>query len=139
MIRYSLTCDGGHGFDGWFRSSGDYDGQAGNGLLTCPVCGSREVSKALMSPAVATQAEAEQELLGDREARMREMLVKVREELTKDAEDVGPRFAEVARKMHDGEMEKASVYGVATGEETRELIEDGIEVHPLPPVPGKGN
>lgn len=139
MIRYSLTCAGGHGFDGWFRSSGDYDNQAGRGLMTCPVCGTHEVSKALMAPAVATQPEAGQELLGDREARMREMMNKVREELTKNAEDVGPRFAEVARKMHDGEMEKTSVYGVATGEETRELMEDGIEFHPLPSIPGKGN
>jgi hypothetical protein len=92
-----------------------------------------------MSPAVSLQGETGQELLGDREERIREMMRKVREELTKDAEDVGPRFAEVARKMHDGEMEKASVYGIATGEETRDLMEDGIEVHPLPPIPGKGN
>ena len=139
MIRYSLTCADGHGFDGWFRSSGDYDKQAGKGLLTCPVCGSREVSKALMAPAVATQGEADAGLLGDREARIREMMSKVREELTKNAEDVGPRFAEVARKMHDGEIEKTAVYGVATGEETRDLMEDGIEFHPLPPALDKGN
>jgi hypothetical protein len=139
MIRYSLTCGGGHGFDGWFRSSGDFDRQAGKGLLTCPVCGSHEVSKALMAPAVAAQAGTGQELLGDREARIRGMMSKVREELTKNAEDVGPRFAEVARRMHDGEMEKASVYGVATGEETRALMEDGVEFHPLPSIPDKGN
>lgn len=139
MIRYSLICAGGHGFDGWFRSSGEYDKQASKDLLACPVCGSHDVSKALMAPAVATQPETGQELLGDREERIREMMSKVREELTKNSEDVGPRFAEVARKMHDGEMEKASVYGVATGEETRELMEDGIEFHPLPPAPAKGN
>lgn len=137
MIRYSLACTGGHVFDGWFRSSIDYDRQAGKGLLTCPVCGSRDVGKALMAPAVATQPG--DALLGDREARIREMMAKVREELTNNAEDVGPRFAEVARKMHDGEIDKAPVYGVATGEEARALIEDGIEFHPLPPVPGKGN
>jgi hypothetical protein len=139
MIRYSLTCSDGHGFDGWFRSSGDYESQAEKGLLACPVCGSHEVSKALMAPAVASQPETEEKLYGDREERIREMMGKVREELTKNAEDVGPRFAEVARKMHDGEMERASVYGVATGEETRELMEDGIEIHPLPPATAKGN
>lgn len=142
MIRYALNCAGGHSFDAWFRSSGDYDAQARRGLLACPACGSGEIGKALMTPSVATAEEpkpAEAVLLGDKEHRLRGMLRAVREEVTKNAENVGPRFAEVARRMHDGEIEKSSVYGVATVDEVRALVDDGIEFHPLPPLPDESN
>ena len=141
MIRYSLSCANGHAFDGWFRSSGDYDVQAERGLLDCPVCGAHQIEKALMAPSVATSEEqvAEPALIGGREERLRAMFRMVREEVTKNAENVGPRFAEVARQMHDGEIEKASVYGVASSEEVRALSEDGVEFHPLPPLPDEGN
>ena len=141
MIRYSLSCPNGHAFDGWFRSSGDYDVQAERGLLDCPVCGAHKIEKALMAPSVATSEEqvAEPALIGGREERLRAMFRMVREEVTKNAENVGPRFAEVARQMHDGEIEKASVYGVASSEEVRALSEDGVEFHPLPPLPDEGN
>ncbi len=141
MIRYSLSCANGHAFDGWFRSSGDYDVQAERGLLDCPVCGVHKIEKALMAPSVATSEAqvAEPALIGGREERLRAMFRMVREEVTKNAENVGPRFAEVARQMHDGEIEKASVYGVASSEEVRALSEDGVEFHPLPPLPDEGN
>ena len=141
MIRYSLSCANGHAFDGWFRSSGDYDVQAERGLLDCPVCGEHKIEKALMTPSVATSEEqaAEPALIGGREERVRAMYRMVRDEVTKNAENVGPRFAEVARQMHDGEIEKASVYGVASSEEVRALSEDGVEFHPLPPLPDEGN
>jgi hypothetical protein len=141
VIRYSLSCANGHAFDGWFRSSGDYDVQAERGLLDCPVCGAHQIEKALMAPSVATSEEqvAEPALIGGREERLRAMFRMVREEVTKNAENVGPRFAEVARQMHDGEIEKASVYGVASSEEVRALSEDGVEFHPLPPLPDEGN
>jgi len=141
VIRYSLSCANGHAFDGWFRSSGDYDVQAERGLLDCPVCGAHKIEKALMAPSVATSEEqvAEPALIGGREERLRAMFRMVREEVTKNAENVGPRFAEVARQMHDGEIEKASVYGVASSEEVRALSEDGVEFHPLPPLPDEGN
>ncbi len=143
MIRYSLICSAEHAFDGWFRSSADYDAQADHGLLSCPVCGSPEVDKALMAPAVPSreqQAPSEQMMLiGDRETEIRGMIRKLREEVTRNAEDVGPRFAEVARQMHEGEVEKNSVYGVATPDEVRSLRDDGIEFHPLPRLPDDGN
>ena len=143
MIRYSLICSAEHAFDGWFRSSADYDAQADHGLLSCPVCGSPEVDKALMAPAVPArkqQAPSEQMMLiGDRETEIRGMIRKLREEVTRNAEDVGPRFAEVARQMHEGEVEKNSVYGVATPDEVRSLRDDGIEFHPLPRLPDDGN
>src|SRR5262245_9299474 len=121
MIRYALTCNGGHGFDVWFRSSGDYDSQAKRGLLSCPACGSQQVQKALMAPAVSTSDDdqarsgpTEAVLLSEKETQLREMIRNVRAEVTKNAENVGPRFAEVARQMHDGEIERSSVYGVAS-------------------------
>jgi hypothetical protein len=145
MIRYALTCNAGHGFDGWFRSGEDYDTQSERGLLSCPVCGSDEVQKALMAPAVSTQGADQREapteavLLSEKEAQLRDMIRKVRDEVTKHAENVGPRFAEVARQMHEGEIERASVYGVASAEEVRSLSEDGVEFHPLPVLPEEGN
>lgn len=146
MIRYALTCIAGHGFDGWFRSSRDYDAQSERGLLSCPVCGSGKVEKALMAPAVssketsqAERAPTEAVLLSEKEARLRDMIRRVREEVTKHAENVGPRFAEVARQMHEGEVERSPVYGVASAEEVRSLTEDGIEFHPLPVLPEEGN
>jgi hypothetical protein len=142
MIRYSLNCAGGHAFDAWFRSSADHDAQAKGGLLICPVCGANKIEKALMTPAVSTHEGArptEAVLLGDKEQKLRGMLRAVRAQVTNNAENVGPRFAEVARQMHDGEVEKTSVYGVASADEVRSLAEDGIEFHPLPPVPDEGN
>lgn len=143
MIRYSLICSAEHAFDGWFRSSADYEAQADHGLLSCPVCGSPEVDKALMAPAVPSRekdAPSEQMMLiGDRETEIRGMIKKLREEVTRNAENVGPRFAEVARQMHEGEVEKNSVYGVATPDEVRSLRDDGIEFHPLPRLPDDGN
>jgi hypothetical protein len=146
MIRYALACGSGHGFDAWFRSGSDYDTQVERGLLACPVCGSQKVDKALMAPAVNTSdmrvsndAPVEAVLLGEKETQLRDMIRKVRGEVTKSAQNVGPRFAEVARQMHDGEIERASVYGVASADEVRALTEDGVEFHPLPTLPDEGN
>jgi hypothetical protein len=142
MIRYALACTAGHGFDGWFRSSEDYDRQAERHLLSCPVCGSPQIEKALMAPAVSTAEAArstEAVLLGEKEVELRDMIRKVRAEVTKNAENVGPRFAEVARQMHEGEVERASVYGIASQDEVRALAEDGVDFHPLPVLPDEGN
>lgn len=146
MIRYALTCGVGHGFDAWFRSGEDYDTQSGRGLLACPVCGTQKVGKALMAPAVCTSeisashdAPVEAVILGEKETQLRDMIRKVRAEVTKSAENVGPRFAEVARQMHEGEIERSSVYGVASVDEVRSLAEDGVEFHPLPALPDEGN
>lgn len=143
MIHYTLTCEKAHAFDGWFRSSEDYARQEEKGLLSCPVCGSGKVGKGLMAPNVATSAEETpaggQVLLGEREAHLRRLLKEVRDEVTRNAENVGPRFAEVARQMHDGEIEKSSVYGIASKDEVQALKEDGVEFHPLPNIPDESN
>jgi len=146
VIRYALNCDREHRFDAWFRSSADCERQAEGGHLTCPACGSRKVAKALMAPALGGSSASgddaptsELALLGERETELRAMLRTVREEIVRNAEDVGPRFAEVARQMHDGEIEKSSVYGRASSDEVRALAEDGIEFHTLPVLPDDAN
>lgn len=146
MIRYSLACGAGHGFDAWFRSSGDYDNQAERRLLSCPICGSQKIDKTLMAPSVSTRENSarcetatEAVLLSEKDTKLRDMIRKVRTEVTKNAENVGPRFAEVARQMHDGEIARSSVYGVASSEEVRSLAEDGVEFHPLPALPDEGH
>ena len=143
MIHYTLACDKAHTFDGWFRSSEDYARQEKKGLLSCPVCGSAKIGKGRMAPNVATSAEEApaggQVLLGEREAHVRRLLKEVRDEVTRNAENVGPRFAEVARQMHDGEIEKSSVYGIASKDEVQALREDGVEFHPLPHITAESN
>ena len=141
MIRFSLHCDQAHEFEGWFRDNADYDTQAKRGFVDCPVCGSKKVSKALMAPAVSTgrkkekmalAANAEQKKLI---AALKEMAKQVRD----NAENVGDKFAEEARKIHFGEAEARGIYGEATPEEARELIEDGVDFMPLPVFPDDRN
>ncbi|MCR5856470.1 DUF1178 family protein [Mesorhizobium sp. J428] len=141
MIRFSLHCDQAHEFEGWFRDNADYDTQSKRGFVECPVCGSHKVSKSLMAPAVSTgrkkekmalAANAEQKKLM---AALKEMSRQVRE----NAENVGDKFAEEARKIHFGETEARGIYGEATPEEARGLIEDGVEFMPLPVFPDDRN
>lgn len=151
MIRYQLTCAAGHGFDGWFRSSADFDSQAEHGLLSCPACGSAEVRKALMAPAVAASSDVARPavetpspaepvtLVSEKDKALRAMLRELREHVTRNAEDVGDRFPEVARQIHAEEIEPRSVYGRATFEEAKALAEEGVAVHPLPRFPDDGN
>lgn len=166
MIRYALACGNGHEFESWFPSGRSYDEQAERGLVECPVCGSAKVEKALMAPSLARsdrrgeaapapadpkQAEAAATpetpvavpqpvaLLSEREMAMRAMLRAVREHVTKTADYVGPSFADEARKMHYGETEHRSIYGEANLLDTKALLEEGIEIHPLPGVPDDRN
>jgi hypothetical protein len=131
MIRYRLRCDGEHEFEGWFRSSADYDGQAKKGLLECPVCGSGQVEKAIMAPAVATA-----EVKDDRAARMtkmRQFFTQMRKHVETNAEYVGEKFPDEARAIHYGDAEERQIYGEATLADAKELLEEGIAVMPLPP------
>jgi hypothetical protein len=152
VIRYALTCDQRHGFESWFKSSTAYDEQVARGLLVCPVCGSTKVEKALMAPTVArreprspparTPAAEDKSpvaLISERERELRGKLKELRDELIKNADYVGPQFAEEARKMHYGEIEHRSIYGEASPEEAASLLDDGIEFHPLPYLPNERN
>jgi len=176
MIRYTLRCDAGHAFEGWFRGSDDFDTQCARGLVTCPTCGSAAVDKALMAPAVATAraraARAErpepaarpdtpepavpdtdrtpasapaappQVALPPPEAVRAQVIAQLRAlktELMAKAEDVGTAFPEEARKIHYGEAEERGIYGAASREEVAELLDEGIEILPLPVLPDEHN
>lgn len=144
MIVYDLACHQGHRFEGWFGSSADYEDQRTRGLLACPSCGSDEVSKAPMAPAVPAKGNSRQEVLSP-EARpmantpmppeMRNALAtlaKAQAEALKNSTWVGDKFAEETRKMHYGERDEAPIHGQASLAEARALIEEGVPVAPLP-------
>ncbi len=163
MIRYALQCARGHGFESWFADSGSFDKQAKRGLVACPTCGSTKVEKAIMAPAIASRrarsarpidvpaatpapqpaalpnAPASVAMISPQERELRTKLKELRDHLTRNAENVGRRFPEQARKMHYGEIEHRSIYGEASPEEARELHEEGVEFHPLPVLPDEQN
>jgi len=149
MIRYALNCDQGHEFESWFPSSSAYDKQAKRGLLSCPHCGSDKIDKAIMAPRLSgTNREAAPEapapknpvaMLSPQEREIRSKLKELRDHLTKNAENVGQKFPEQARKMHYGEIEHRSIYGEASPEEAKGLAEEGVEFHPLPILPDDKN
>lgn len=142
MIRYSLICDHGHEFEGWFSESADFDRQKESGFLSCPVCSSVAISKTLMAPSVATarKKEESQKLVFDQA--QKEAFLKLKEAVAAvkaNSEDVGDRFAEEARKIHYGETEARGIIGNATTDEVHSLIDEGIEVAPLPVLPDDVN
>ena len=147
MIRYDLVCDNGHAFDGWFSGSAAYDAQAAQGLVNCSVCGSVSVEKQVMAPRIPAKSNARAlaprpMMAGPVDLKTRimlEMMREMRKSVAENAEYVGPRFAEVARQMHYEETEKRGIYGEATQDDAKALIEEGIEVHPLPVLPEDGN
>ena len=147
MIRYDLTCEKGHAFDGWFRDSAAYDRQAAKGLVACTVCGSAKVEKQLMMPGIPAKSNRKDEParkmmagpVDPRLAAMMEMVREMRKQVEENAEYVGERFAEEARKIHYAETEERGIYGEASPDEAKALIEEGIAVHPLPRLPEDGN
>jgi hypothetical protein len=169
MIRYTLACESGHSFESWFQNSGAYDRQAKRGLVVCPVCNSSKVEKAIMAPRIATTrksaeapaaaAEAKTAaptetskaapapvpapspvaMMPPHERELRKKLRELRDHLVKNADYVGRRFPEEARKMHHGEIEHRSIYGEASSDQAKELHEEGIEFHPLPVLPDDRN
>ena len=138
MIRYALVCRHEHEFEGWFAASGDFDDQQARGLLECPVCASQAVRKAIMAPAVAgTKNRAQDRAPAQNHAMMMEALGRVRRHVEETFDDVGDAFATEARAIHEGRAEDRGIYGQATSQEVRELVEDGIPIAPLPPGPRK--
>lgn len=141
MIRYALTCDKGHDFEAWFGSSGDYDVQIEARAVTCSCCGSADIAKAPMAPAVR-RGRVERPSVdppSDERGRTYAVLKNLRAHLKENAEHVGPAFADEARKMHYGEAEARSIYGEATREEASALKEEGIPAVPLPLLPEDHN
>ena len=158
MIRYSLICERKHDFEIWFKNSADFDKQSKRGLVACPACGSAKVEKAIMAPRLARKdkstpimapveeaapapaaAPAPVAMISPQEKEFRAKLKELRDHLTSNADNVGKKFPEEARKMHYGEIEHRSIYGEATPQDARDLHEEGIEFHPLPVLPEERN
>ena len=157
MIRYALICEKGHDFESWFQDSAAFEKQARRSLVSCPRCGSVKVAKAIMAPrlasskkrkgpaeappmpAAAAPEKAPVAMISPREQELRSKLKELRQHLTKNADDVGQKFPEEARKMHYGETEHRSIYGVASPDDAKELAEEGIDFHPLPILPDERN
>lgn len=138
MIVFDLSCAGGHRFEGWFASAAAYDDQRGRSLVRCPHCGSVEVGKAPMAPAVPAKGNAKsdrQSVIGKlppKVAQAMRALSEAQARALKDSTWVGERFAEESRAMHYGEREHATIHGQATREEAIALADEGIAVAPLP-------
>jgi hypothetical protein len=161
VIQYALACDKGHSFESWFQNSAAYDKQAKRKLIECPMCGSAKVEKAIMAPrlarrdkstSIAVREEAAPApadatapdsspvaMISPQEHEFRKKLKELRDHLTANADNVGKKFPEEARKMHYGETEHRSIYGEATAEDAKELHEEGIAFHPLPVLPDERN
>ena len=149
MIRYDLHCEAGHGFESWFRSSGDYDAQRKKKLVECPVCGSLEIEKQIMAPRLKrtdkaprtkpAEEKAPVAMMSPQEAEFRQKLRELRDHVTRNAENVGEKFPELARKMHNEEIERRSIYGEASAEEVKSLLADEVDIHALRILPGDRN
>lgn len=138
MIRYALTCDHDHEFEGWFGSSADFDDQQGRGLIECPMCASKAVRKQIMAPAVAGTKRSAIELEPAKmQAMMMEAAGRIRRHVEANFDDVGDTFAREARAIHEGKSEDRGIYGQATPAEVRDLVEDGVPIAPLPAEPPK--
>jgi hypothetical protein len=140
VIRYALRCEHDHGFEGWFGSSADYDDQSARGLVECPVCGSRQVGKQIMAPAVAGTKRTQTPALPQPARTMvMEAMGKIRQHVKDNFDYVGDAFAKEARAIHEGASEDRGIYGEARPDEVKALREDGIGVAPLPPDPKEIN
>lgn len=125
MIHYRLICDAGHDFDSWFRNSDGFETQAAQSLITCPFCRSTNITRGVMAPHVARGHDPEA-------AKLREALDALREKIVENTEDVGDKFPDEARRIEDGAAQRRAIRGRASFEEARALLEDGIEIFPLP-------
>ena len=152
MIKFALRCARGHEFQSWFQSSEAFDTQVKSGLVLCPLCQVTEVTKAIMAPAIASRGEAKWAkppaqaqsqtkvaLLDWHDRKSRAMIEAFRRRIFAEADDVGTRFAEEARKIHNGLVPERPIHGQASIGDARALIEEGVPVLPVPPSPDEYN
>ena len=152
MIHYALRCGSEHAFDGWFRNSDTFQSQVEQGLIACPQCGDTAITRGLMAPAiprkgasravepVPTPALASQPATPPPPAaaatglpdQIRAVLQRIRAEVERTSDYVGPKFADEARRIHRGETEKRNIHGESTPEQAESLAEEGIEVTQIP-------
>jgi hypothetical protein len=150
MIRYDLICADGHEFDGWFSDSSAFDKQARKNLVSCIHCGSTEIEKQLMAPGIPVKGNRKAEptapaksvlasAFDPRQQKLMQLMREVRKAVEESSEYVGNKFADEARKIHYEEAEKRGIYGETTADDAKALIEEGIDIHPLPILPEDGN
>jgi hypothetical protein len=162
MIRYSLICDNAHEFESWFANSSAFDEQSDGGLVICPLCDSAHVMKAIMSPrvvrtdvlavsaaraevAAAPEAPKAQEekrpvaLIDEKHAALRSLMRDLHAKIMETTVDVGSRFPEEARRIHDSDTPEQPIRGHATAEEASALLEEGIGILPIPILPNERN
>ena len=129
MIKYSLRCSDGHNFEAWFSSSKAYEEQVQDSLVLCHLCDSREIKKNIMSPNIGKKGNKSN--TNNDFKKIEVMMNKVRKHVEKNYEYVGKKFPEEARAMHYEEKESKDIYGESSIEEAKELIEEGIDIHPI--------
>lgn len=154
MIKFALACHNAHQFESWFQNGAAFDLQAEAGLVACPVCGARKVTKAIMAPAITGrqrdepappprsprgEAPTKVALLDEKDRELRAAIAAVRSQIFAESDDVGDRFPEEARKIHDGLVEERPIHGLASFEDARALIDEGIGVMPIPALPDEQN
>ena len=153
MIKYALICDQHHTFEGWFSNSGDFDAQKKRKLVSCPICNSLKVEKTLMAPQVSTTKARDKNLTptpdhsltatnSPTSAQYQQAIAeirKMRDHVQANSENVGNKFPEEARKIHYGEADKRGIYGQASPNDVKELVEEGVEIMPFPELPEDKN
>lgn len=158
MIKYALRCDGGHAFESWFRDGAAYDGLLARNELACPQCGTSKVDKAPMAPSIvkgraaapvsepASPPQVQPQpapqpiaMMGPDERNLREMVRNLHRKIAETSENVGSAFPQEARRIHEGEAPHRAIHGQASGAEVRALLEDGVPLMPIPPLPDDRN
>lgn len=141
MIRYSLKCEAGHGFDSWFKGAEAFSTLVSAGQVVCPVCGSAQVEKELMAPAVRPARKAEalpaKPDLAAPASDLEEKIAALRRQIEENSEYVGMNFAAEARAIHAGDAPERTIHGEARPDEARAMIEEGLPVAPLPFLPAR--
>jgi len=154
MIKFTLACENEHRFESWFQTGAAFDIQVEAGLVTCPACGARKVAKAIMAPAITGRQQEEPQapaarrkaeaptkvaLLDTKDRELRAMIASLRTRIFAEADDVGARFPDEARKIHDGLVPERPIHGQASFEDARALLDEGIGILPIPALPDEHN
>ena len=140
MIKYTLQCKNLHQFESWFRTSDDYEKLNNEKMLSCEICGSKSISKSLMSPSVSSKEKKRiKETLKTLPSKEQKLIKQLKKEVEKNCEYVGDNFEKEARAIHYGDSPERSIYGKTTIKEAKSLYEDGIPVTTLPWVDRKTN
>lgn len=136
MISYTLKCEDGHTFDSWFQSADAFEKLLAQDMVTCSVCGSPHVKKAVMAPRVRASRDKAKPAapgpLSGPASPAEQALAELRRKIEANTEDVGDRFAAEARAIHEGEAPERAIRGQARFDEARALLEEGVPVAPLP-------